>query len=82
MELSKIVWSLVTNFPVFRPLLISRCSRIFMRNPFLQGRRRLILSLEKVWLFSMHWAEKLVVLSPLDIILKCSVARIPKNIEF
>ena len=23
MELSKIVWSLVTNFPVFRPLLIS-----------------------------------------------------------
>ena len=27
MELSKIVWSLVTNLPVFRPLLISRCSR-------------------------------------------------------
>ena len=27
MELSKIVWSLVTNLPVLRPLLISICSR-------------------------------------------------------
>ena len=78
MELSKIVWSLVTNLPVFRPLLISRCSRRFRRNLFLPGWRRLILSLEKVWLFLMQWVEKLVILSPLDIDLKCSVARIPK----
>ena len=35
MKLSKIVWSLVTNSPVFRPLLISRCTRRFRRNPFL-----------------------------------------------
>ena len=72
MELSKIVWSLVTNLPVFRPLLISRCSRRFRQNPFLPWWRRLILSLEKVWLFSMQWVEKPVVLSPLDIDLKCS----------
>ena len=34
MELSKMVWSLVTILPVFKPLLISRCSRRFGRNPF------------------------------------------------
>ena len=79
MELSKTVWSLVTNLPVFRPLLISRCSRRFRWNLFLPGWRR---SLEKVWLFSMQWVEKPVILSPLYIDLKCSVARIPKFLHY
>ena len=77
-KLSKMVWSLVTILPVFKSLLISKCPRRFRRNPFLPGWRRLILYLENVWLFSMQWAEKPVVLSPLVIDLKCSVARIPK----
>ena len=37
MELSKMVRSLVTILAVFKPLLISRCSMRFKRNPFLPG---------------------------------------------
>ena len=78
--MSKIVWSLVTNLAVFKPLLISRCSKRFRRDSFLPGWRRLILSLERCGYFQCNGQQcKPVVLSPLIIDLKCSVARISKR---